>query len=109
MSPDPEREERLRQMANSRKHRGTTAGSDVHVLLNHYARRGDELEQLREALEIVGDQDGLVDIPALAAELAELRTEVSHLRSENRRLREQRSERATNHLHDPIGMGVDDE
>ena len=43
---------------------------------------------LREALEIVGDQNGRVDVQATAAELRELRTEVSLLRSENQRLRE---------------------
>lgn len=90
MSTDPgtAREERLRAIANSTQFRGTTVGSDVHVLLSDLAR-------LREALEIVEDQDGRVDVPALAAELAELRVEVSYLRSECMRLRGHRMSRPT--------------
>lgn len=52
------------------------------------AARETPAERLRMALEVLGDQDGRVDLPALADELRDLRIEVSNLRSENQRLRE---------------------
>jgi hypothetical protein len=39
-----------------------------------------------EVVDILGDENGRIDLPALASELAELRMEVSTLRSKNRRL-----------------------
>jgi len=49
-----------------------------------------ELNRLREALEVVEDENGEVDVLALADELRDLRIEVSYLRSEHMRVRDQR-------------------